>query len=136
MGKRLYVGNLSYSVTDADLREAFTSGGYEVVDVKVMTDRETAMAIAGARCGFADPARVENADLTVPLEMDPNQISAGFGSIWVSEGLAGRVVRLDPGSGASQEYVEDCQVCCRPWRVFVTYREDGTPEVALEPEQE
>ena len=33
MGKRLYVGNLSYSVTDADLREAFTSGGYEVVDV-------------------------------------------------------------------------------------------------------
>ena len=45
-------------------------------------------------------------------------------------------IGLDPGSGASQEYVEDCQVCCRPWRVCVNYREDGTAEVALEPEQE
>ena len=45
-------------------------------------------------------------------------------------------IGLDPGSGASQEYVEDCQVCCRPWRVFVSYREDGTADVALEPEQE
>ena len=59
----------------------------------------TAWAIAGAPCGFADPARVENADLTVPLEMDPNQIGAGFGSIWASEGLADRVVRIDPDSG-------------------------------------
>ena len=33
-------------------------------------------------------------------------------------------IGLDPGSGATQEYVEDCQVCCRPWRVVVTY--DGT----------
>ena len=48
MGKRLYVGNLSYSVTDADLREAFTSGGYEVVDVKVVMDRD-----AGRPRGFA-----------------------------------------------------------------------------------
>ena len=45
-------------------------------------------------------------------------------------------IGLDPGSGASQEYVEDCQVCCRPWRVYVSYREDCTAEVALEPEQE
>jgi hypothetical protein len=66
----------------------------------------TAIAIAGARCGFADPRRVENADLTVPLEMDPNQLGAGFGSIWVSEGLAGRVVRLDPASGTIQASVD------------------------------
>lgn len=45
-------------------------------------------------------------------------------------------IGLDPGSGTTQEYVEDCQVCCRPWRVFVTYAEDGTAQVAVEAEQE
>lgn len=43
-------------------------------------------------------------------------------------------IALDPGSGTQQEYIEDCQVCCRPWRVFVTYLPDGTAEVAVEPE--
>src|SRR3989441_2716031 len=28
-------------------------------------------------------------------------------------------ITLDPGGGRAQEYVEDCQVCCRPWRVGV-----------------
>ena len=41
-------------------------------------------------------------------------------------------IGLDPGSGASQQYVEDCQVCCRPWTVFVTYRPDGTARVHVE----
>ena len=39
-------------------------------------------------------------------------------------------VALDPGSGESQDYVEDCQVCCRPWRVVVEYREDGSATVS------
>ena len=43
-------------------------------------------------------------------------------------------IGLDPGGGASQEYVEDCQVCCRPWRVLVAYRPDGGAEVAVEAE--
>jgi hypothetical protein len=38
-------------------------------------------------------------------------------------------VSLDPGSGAEQDYVEDCQVCCQPWRVSVHYREDGSASV-------
>src|SRR2546422_4715115 len=25
-------------------------------------------------------------------------------------------ITLDPGGGRAQEYVGDCQVCCRPWR--------------------
>ncbi|HEX2251532.1 MAG TPA: CPXCG motif-containing cysteine-rich protein [Gemmatimonadales bacterium] len=41
---------------------------------------------------------------------------------------------LDPGSGPDQEYVEDCQVCCRPWRVSVQYDPSGEAEVTLEPE--
>lgn len=36
---------------------------------------------------------------------------------------------LDPGSGPEQEYVEDCQVCCRPWRVTVRYAADGAADV-------
>lgn len=41
-------------------------------------------------------------------------------------------IALDPGSGTSQEYVEDCQVCCRPWHVSVTYLEDGSAEVFVD----
>ncbi len=43
-------------------------------------------------------------------------------------------IALDPGSGSQQEYVEDCQVCCRPWRVAVHYQSDGTAEVSVEVE--
>jgi hypothetical protein len=37
---------------------------------------------------------------------------------------------------ASQGYVEDCQVCCRPWRVMLSYDEDGGAEVSVLPEDE
>src|SRR3954467_4102164 len=47
MGKRLYVGNLSYSVTEADLREVFAEAG-TVEDIKVVLDRDT-----GRPRGFA-----------------------------------------------------------------------------------
>src|SRR5688572_23479226 len=40
-------------------------------------------------------------------------------------------IALDPGSGATQSYVEDCQVCCQPWRVSVEYAEDGSAEVSV-----
>lgn len=43
-------------------------------------------------------------------------------------------IGLDPGSGSVQDYVEDCQVCCRPWRVGVRYLADGTAHVRIEPE--
>src|SRR3989449_7267104 len=39
---------------------------------------------------------------------------------------------LDPGGGPLQEYVEDCQVCCRPWRVTVRYGSDGSADVRSE----
>ena len=40
-------------------------------------------------------------------------------------------ITLDPGSGTEQEYVEDCEVCCRPWRVFVSYNRNGAAEVTV-----
>lgn len=42
-------------------------------------------------------------------------------------------ITLDPGSGAHQQYIEDCQVCCRPWVVSVNYDEDGTAHVYVDP---
>lgn len=39
---------------------------------------------------------------------------------------------LDPGSGSRQDYVEDCPVCCQPWRVRVLYAPDGTAMVTLD----
>ena len=41
-------------------------------------------------------------------------------------------VALDPGGGSRQEYVEDCQVCCRPWRVVVSYDADGAAHVTTD----
>ena len=41
-------------------------------------------------------------------------------------------IALDPGSGNDQEYLEDCQICCRPWLVRVSYLADGTAHVSLE----
>ena len=38
---------------------------------------------------------------------------------------------LDPGSGARQDYVEDCPVCCRPWNVSVTFADTGEASVEL-----
>ena len=44
-------------------------------------------------------------------------------------------ITLDPGSGDSQEYVEDCEVCCNPWRVSVSYHE-GEADVSVTPLEE
>jgi hypothetical protein len=40
-------------------------------------------------------------------------------------------INVDPGSGAVQEYIEDCEVCCQPWKVRVRYHADGTADVTL-----
>jgi hypothetical protein len=42
-------------------------------------------------------------------------------------------IALDVGGGASQEYEEDCQVCCRTLRVLVSYDEAGNAQVAAAP---
>ena len=38
MGKRMYVGNLSYNLTDAELRDAFAAHG-EVTSAEIVKDR-------------------------------------------------------------------------------------------------
>lgn len=41
-------------------------------------------------------------------------------------------IQLDRAGGNSQEYVEDCEVCCQPWRVLVRYTRAGEASVRLE----
>ena len=43
MGNRLYVGNLSYNVTESELRETFAKHG-QVVSAQLVTDRMTGQA--------------------------------------------------------------------------------------------
>src|SRR4026208_998234 len=48
MGTKLYVGNLSYNVTEGELHDVFVEGGRNVVEVKIVMDRDT-----GRPRGFA-----------------------------------------------------------------------------------
>jgi hypothetical protein len=40
-------------------------------------------------------------------------------------------IQVDESAGRRQEYVEDCQVCCRPWSVSVKVNSDGEADVSL-----
>lgn len=53
------------------------------------------------------------------------------GSAWVSCPYCGEGVELvvDVAGGGVQEYIEDCEVCCRPWALRVSVGADGTPSV-------
>jgi hypothetical protein len=42
---------------------------------------------------------------------------------------------LDPGGGADQSYVEDCEVCCRPWSVRVRWH-GGAAAVEVQTEDD
>lgn len=68
-----------------------------------------------AELPFDDGAADTDATVRCPYCGEPNEIN------------------LDPGGGSSQEYVEDCQVCCRPWRVVVAYGRGGAADVSVEP---
>jgi transposase-like protein len=44
-------------------------------------------------------------------------------------------IEIDLSAGKRQSYVEDCQVCCRPWVVEVRVDKDGDVVVDLSAEQ-
>ena len=56
MGKRLYVGNLSFDTTEATLSDAFGQGNLKVSSVTVMLDRDTGRSRGFGFIGF--PGRV------------------------------------------------------------------------------
>jgi RNA recognition motif-containing protein len=60
-GTRLYVGNLSFSTTEATLRATFEADGRKVVEVKVVTDRDTGQPRGFAFVEMGSPADAEAA---------------------------------------------------------------------------
>ena len=76
--------------------------------------------------GTDDPELEAELDESFPLGDGTVEVEATVVCPYCGETVE---IGLDPGSGNSQDYVEDCQVCCQPWRVSVHYREDGSASV-------
>jgi RNA recognition motif-containing protein len=79
MGTRLYVGNIPYGTSDADLRNLFGQNGRAVTEVKIVTDRET-----GQSRGFAF-VEMANKDDAMAVINELNGTSMGGRSIVVNE---------------------------------------------------
>lgn len=77
MSKKIYVGNLSFSSTEADIRDAFGRHG-EVESVAVITDRET-----GRPRGFAF------------VEMEEASAAASAISALDGSDLGGRTIKVN-----------------------------------------
>jgi RNA recognition motif-containing protein len=60
LSKKLYVGNLSFSSTESDIRAAFESHG-SVDSVNVITDRETGRSRGFAFVEMDDASAADNA---------------------------------------------------------------------------
>ena len=60
-GARLYVGNLAFSTTEDTLRSAFSQDGRTVVEVKIVTDRDTGQARGFAFVEMSSPAEAQAA---------------------------------------------------------------------------
>src|SRR5512134_2370757 len=79
MGTRLYVGNIPYGTSDAELRNLFGQNGRAVTEVKIVTDRET-----GQSRGFAF-VEMANKDDALAVINELNGTSMGGRSIVVNE---------------------------------------------------
>jgi hypothetical protein len=77
---------------------------------------------------FPDPL-----DDAFPLGDGTADLSAPAGCPYCGEPVE---LAVDPGGGNVQEYVEDCPVCCRPWRVTVRWDPAGFAAVELKAEDE
>jgi RNA recognition motif-containing protein len=86
----LYVGNLSYSTTEAALRAAFSSDGRDVREVAVISDRET-----GRPKGFAF------------IQMGSEKDAQAAITAWNGKELDGRALKVNeaqerPSGGGSR----------------------------------
>ena len=64
-------------------------------------------------------------------EAEPEEWPADEAEVICPHCGASVVIALDPAGGARQEYVEDCEVCCRPWVVQVHYS-GGSVDVSVD----
>ena len=62
MGTRLYVGNLPFSASEDQIRQLFAQSGGEVVEVKLVTDRDTGRPRG---FGFVEMASAKDAERAI-----------------------------------------------------------------------
>jgi len=78
MSEQIYVGNLSYNMTEGSLRELFEQYG-EVVSVKIIQDR---MSGRSKGFGFVEMAKKEEAETAIQringTEVDGRNIKVNF----------------------------------------------------------
>ncbi len=79
MGTRLYVGNLTFNTTEDQLRQLFETNGAQVVNVTLVTDRET-----GAPRGFGF-VEVSNANQATTAISALNGATIGGRTLTVNE---------------------------------------------------
>ena len=60
-GTRLYVGNLAFGTTENSLRAVFEADGRKVVDVKIISDRDTGQSRGFGFVEMGSPADAEAA---------------------------------------------------------------------------
>ena len=79
--------------------------------------------------GDGDDEHLAELDRDFPLGDGTADVEATVRCPWCAAPVS---IALDPGSGVTQDYVEDCEVCCRPWRVSVRYGADGAADVTVD----
>ena len=77
---------------------------------------------------FPDPENPLNLDF--PLGDGTAETTASVYCPYCNETVE---IAIDPGGGPSQEYVEDCEVCCQPWNVSLQCNADGSAQVKVTP---
>jgi hypothetical protein len=106
------------ALADAEAAVAAGDGALAAKNVEVHLEIRKGIgvryAIMGATCGPIEAERAASAALNVPLEGNPEQISLGFGSVWLSELDGGKVARIDPDTG---EVLARIDVGARPLKL-------------------
>jgi transposase-like protein len=64
-----------------------------------------------------------------PAEHDTWDTEVEVGCPYCGESVT---IAVDPAGGVVQTYVEDCQVCCQPWQVHLSYDASGSAHVWVE----
>lgn len=72
MGKKVYVGNLSYDTEESEIRELFGADGRQVTEVALPTDRET-----GRPRGFGFVTFATDADAAAAISAMDGQMVGG-----------------------------------------------------------
>lgn len=81
----------------------------------------------------SDHPAPDDADPLDPADLDTWDTEADVVCPYCGEVVT---IGIDPVGGVVQTYVEDCQVCCQPWQVHVTYDDHGAASVWVEATQD